>query len=63
MFTQGPRLNVFGQGLRPTFTQSIIPRPAGPFSTVREKADGKGHYARIMTRGLCAHNGMGIMRA
>ena len=34
-----------------------------PFSTVREKADGKGHYARIMTRGFCAHNDRGIMRA
>ena len=33
------------------------------FATVREKADGKGHYARIMTRGLCAHNDEGIMRA
>ena len=34
-----------------------------PFSTVREKADGKGHYARIMTRGLCAHNDREILRA
>ena len=33
------------------------------FATVREKADGKGHYARIITRGLCAHNDEGIMRA
>ena len=33
------------------------------FATVREKADGKGHYARIMTRGLCAHKDKGIMRA
>ena len=33
------------------------------FATVREKADGKGHYARIMTRRLCAHNDKDIMRA
>ena len=34
-----------------------------PFSTVREKADGKGIYARIMIRGLCAHNDREILRA
>ena len=33
------------------------------FATVREKADGKGHYARIMTRVLCAHNDREILRA
>ena len=33
------------------------------FATVREKADGKGNCARIMTRGLCVHNDKSIMRA
>ena len=32
------------------------------FATVREKADGKGHYARIMTRGLCTQIHREIMR-
>ena len=49
-------------GSRDVF-QSVGGDTGTPFSTVREKTDGKGHYARIMTRGLCAHNDREILRA